>query len=256
VSDRFQGSERARESIRQRARVDEARVLPCTSERKSRTINISAGRSSDFVQRRVVDEIGKYIPYDVDVTLQFADGVHTWDSQTINFDGIHGGGRIIIQGNTGDTEGLDMTRSVTLRNAVTTLFKIRGCSVRFLIQHLRMRGKPASIDIQDSPGRVFVRWCDIRAYGIGSDCIVTSGAYNLQVLETVLRQGDYGVFMDGPGLACLEGNGESTGVAALQYGYWAQGGAFGGVDGIYPTGGVGDVGYDNGGFLIQSSGGW
>jgi len=94
------------------------------------------------------------------------------------------------------------------------------------------------------------------AYGTGSDCIVASGAFNLQVQETVLRDGDYGVYMDGPGLAFLQGNGESTGTAALQYGYWAQGGAFGGVDGIYPSGGVGDVGYDNGGFLIQSSGGW
>jgi len=80
----------------------------------SRTINIDNSMTASDIQN-LIDSVGRYIPPDVTITFQFADGTYSLDNRLL-FNGFYGGGTIILAGNTSESNATDLhtTQSVHL----------------------------------------------------------------------------------------------------------------------------------------------
>ncbi|MCM8813391.1 MAG: hypothetical protein NC924_05570 [Candidatus Omnitrophica bacterium] len=67
---------------------------PIAFETTSRAINIDNTMTTAEIQS-AFDAVGRYIPDDVVITFQFADGTYTLNNALV-LDGFYGGGEIII----------------------------------------------------------------------------------------------------------------------------------------------------------------
>jgi len=91
----------------------------------STTLEFNSSMSFSEINKRI-ERLGKYIPHDVTVTLQFADGTYTVD-EALNIIGFEGGGKIEIFGNASDN-----TRQLS-KNVV---FQVSGDTPNYILHIL------------------------------------------------------------------------------------------------------------------------
>lgn len=109
----------------------------------TRTINIYSTDSNEEILTKI-NNISKYIPRDVTITIQFHDGTYIIN-ESLRFDGFYGGGIINIQGNRSETNAniqhttqqviLDGTSGLAEYNP---LIGFAGNSVIFYVYNFRM----------------------------------------------------------------------------------------------------------------------
>lgn len=80
-----------------------------TMETVSRTVNLDNSMSTAEMQT-IIDSVGKYIPAEVIITFQFADGTYTL-AERLDFIGFFGGGIVYIQGNRTETDANELHTS-------------------------------------------------------------------------------------------------------------------------------------------------
>lgn len=81
-------------------------------ETESRTINFDNSMTTSEIQAEI-DAVGKYIPSGVTITFQFDSSgstTYTLDS-ALRFEGFYGGGGVVIQGNTSETNATSLHTS-------------------------------------------------------------------------------------------------------------------------------------------------
>lgn len=110
---------------------------PYTGE-TTRTINLDDSMTVTEIQE-LINDVGRNIPAGVVITLQFANGDYTLTSP-LYFNGFYGGGQILVQGNTSETDAniLHTTQDVVLDFTTSVGFSIDGNKVKLLFQNLRI----------------------------------------------------------------------------------------------------------------------
>ena len=145
----------------------------------NRTINFVDTMTTSEIQAEI-DAVGKYIPYGVQIIFQFADGEYTLTDSLV-FAGFYGGGTLVIQGNTTETNAtsLHTTQEVyldgtSLDNHAIQVYGVKLASV--VLKNLKIGFKSASQYLGvycQSVDYVKVLYC----YLLGSGTSQGTGAY-------------------------------------------------------------------------------
>jgi len=104
----------------------------------SRTINLNNSMTATDINNEI-NTVGKYLPSGVVVTFQFANGTYSLDN-ILYFNGFYGGGRIHIQGDTSQTNGLHTNHNVHLNfnNDTEGLYCLHNSCNDVHIEHLKI----------------------------------------------------------------------------------------------------------------------
>lgn len=143
----------------------------------SRTINLLQSDNTAAKQAKI-DAVGKYIPYDVDIMFQFEiGGTHTEIAQ-LDFLGFFGGGRLYIQGNTGEANATDLHTTqdtiidITAQTGIRA-FYISCCAIRLFVQNFKIMLSDTTgsrgIHVNNNTYLPYVRYNYIYAAGVVND---------------------------------------------------------------------------------------
>jgi hypothetical protein len=103
----------------------------------TQTVNFASTDTAAEIQA-LIDAVPKYIPYGKTVTFQFGDGTYSL-TDSLNFDGFYGGGRVNIWGNTSDSTSKSTSQSVYLDFSASNGISVQGNRVSFIeVKHFRI----------------------------------------------------------------------------------------------------------------------
>lgn len=134
----------------------------------TRTLSVNSLMSTTEIQAQL-DSINKYIPYGATVTFQFEDGLYEM-TDSLRIEGFFGGGNLVIQGNTLESEVAYNNQSVILDITDTPnvdIFCLEGNSLANLkiknIRHILFSGiKTSCIKINQCSGFLSIETCSFK----------------------------------------------------------------------------------------------
>jgi len=117
-----------------KTQVKDIMVIPETT----RTINFNNSMTATEIQDEI-NAVSRYIPPNIAITFQFADGTYNLDNQLV-FNGFFGGGVLNIYGKVSEGDSLHTNQAVHLNfNNDTTGLWIYGCFLsQFRVQNLKV----------------------------------------------------------------------------------------------------------------------
>lgn len=171
------------------------------AEATSRTINFTTADTTAQIQAKI-DAVKKYIPTDVSITFQFADGTYTLTDQ-IDFTGFYGGGYIRIYGNTADT-GLTTAQAVYLNGSScgNDVIQVANCKCYCNIQSLKIQMDPTTSMNSGvrtiNSAYVSIKYCYFFGAGTSNNygVYIRDGAYFVFVYQCYASNCKYGVIFD------------------------------------------------------------
>ena len=102
------------------------------------TVNFDATMTSGEIQQ-TIDSQGRFIPYGTYIYFDFADGTYTL-TNTLEFSGFYGGGRIWVRGNTNDTT-VSTSKSVIINasSLAAHAFLFGGNGIYNILRYMEIR---------------------------------------------------------------------------------------------------------------------
>jgi len=183
-------------TVEGKVELQDVTVIPETT----RTINFTSSQTASQINA-VISAVGRYIPKDVTITFQFANGTYSLNNILL-FRGFYGGGQIYIYGNTSETNAtvLHTSQDVVLdfKGNATDGLRVDRNSVHVYIFNLRVE-----VDDTENPfymlsctgfNQVWYSYALINGTSNGGHGILAHQHTNVEVRNTYVTGGESGIF--------------------------------------------------------------
>jgi len=173
-------------------------VIPETT----RTINFTSSQTASQINAEI-ETVGRYIPKDVTITFQFANGTYTLNDVLL-FNGFYGGGKINVLGNTNETnnDSLHTTQDVELdfTGSGKDGLSFGFCDVQIHILNLKISADESVDGVYlvscSNDNRFWYGFIDMASTASGGYGLKANMASSIYVRETYFSKGQFGIGAD------------------------------------------------------------